>query len=146
MTEKNSSKTDLESTIFSDNNDFDRSFQGSLFQQSLFDSLSVPEKEQVLKSKGIASKVNDFQDGLNNHLQALGGGTNDLTYKGMNFFSRRNLSWQIPKQDAIMRDIPYFDKGAFDIKELIKSRMSEFELSLIKTYSTFITPTLTAVF
>lgn len=112
MTEKNSSKTGSESTIFSDNNDFDRSFQGSLFKQSLFDSLSVPEKEQVLKSKGVASKVNDFQDGLNNHLQALGGGTNDLTYKGMNFFSRRNLSWQIPKQDAIMRDIPYFDKGS----------------------------------
>lgn len=112
MIEKNSSEVGSESTIFSDNNEFDRSFNGSLFKQSLFDSLSVPEKQQVLKSKKVASNVNDFQDGLNNHLQGLGGGTNDLTYKGMNFFSRRNISWQIPKQDAIMRDIPYFDKGS----------------------------------
>ncbi len=111
MTEKNSLKVDLESTIFSDDN-LDRSFESNLFHQAMYDTLTVKEKEQVLKSKNVASNISDFQDGLNNHLQALGGGTNDLTYKGMNFFSRRNLSWQIPKQDAIMRDIPYFDKGS----------------------------------
>ena len=111
MTEKNSSEMDSESTIFSDNN-FDRTFQDNLFKQALFGSLSAKEREQVIKSKEIATNVKDFTDGLNNNLQALGGGTNDLTYKGMNFFSRRNLSWQIPKQDAIMRDIPYFDKGS----------------------------------
>ncbi len=101
----------MESTIFSDNN-LDRGFEGNMFQQVLFDTLSLKEKQQMLNSKEVATNVKDFQDGLNNHLQALGGGTNDLTYKGMNFFSRRNLSWQIPKQDAIMRDIPYFDKGS----------------------------------
>jgi phage-related protein (TIGR01555 family) len=111
MTEKNSFEADLESTIFSDNN-LDRNLEGSIFKQALYDSLTAPEKKQADKSKKVASNVNDFQDGLNNSLQALGGGTNDLTYKGMNFFSRRNLSWQIPKQDAIMRDIPYFDKGS----------------------------------
>ena len=102
----------MESTIFSDNNEFDRSFDNNVFKQALFDTLTVKEKQQALNSKKIATNVKDFQDGLNNHLQGLGGGTNDLTYKGMNFFSRRNLSWQIPKQDAIMRDIPYFDKGS----------------------------------
>jgi len=112
MTERNSSEQGLESTIFSDSSEFDRGFDGSIFQQALFDTLTVEQKEQVRKSKAEAEKMYDFQDGLNNHLQALGGGTNDLTYKGMNFFSRRNLSWQIPKQDAIMRDIPYFDKGS----------------------------------
>jgi phage-related protein (TIGR01555 family) len=101
----------LESTIFSDSN-LNRGFEGNLFQEALFDTLTANEKTQVNKSKETASNVKDFQDGLNNHLQGLGGGTNDLTYKGMNFFSRRNLSWQIPKQDAIMRDIPYFDKGS----------------------------------
>ena len=112
MTEKNSSKMGLESTIFSDSSEFDRSLEGNIFKTALFDSLTVAEKQQALDSKQVASEVKDFQDGLNNHLQGLGGGTNDLTYKGMNFFSRRNLSWQIPKQDAIMRDIPYFDKGS----------------------------------
>ena len=95
-----------------DNSEFERSLEGNLFKTALFGSLSVAEKEQAIKSKQVASEVKDFQDGLNNHLQALGGGTNDLTYKGMNFFSRRNISWQIPKQDAVMRDIPYFDKGS----------------------------------
>ena len=110
-TENNSLEADLESTIFSDSN-LNRGFEGNLFQEALFDTLTANEKTQVNKSKETASNVKDFQDGLNNHLQGLGGGTNDLTYKGMNFFSRRNLSWQIPKQDAIMRDIPYFDKGS----------------------------------
>ena len=90
----------------------ERGLEGNLFTSALFDTLTAKERQQVEKSKKTASKVNDFQDGLNNNLQGLGGGTNDLTYKGMNFFSRRNLSWQIPKQDAIMRDIPYFDKGS----------------------------------
>ena len=112
MTEKNLSKGDSESTIFSDSEDLDRSFIGSVFEQALFGGLTVPEKKQVIESKKVASNVKDFQDGLNNHLQGLGGGTNDLTYKGINFFSRRNISWQIPKQDAIMRDIPYFDKAS----------------------------------
>jgi len=112
MIEKNSLEVGSESTIFSDKEDLDRSFKGSMFEQALFGSLTAPEKKQVIDSKKVASNVNDFQDGLNNHLQGLGGGTNDLTYKGMNFFSRRNISWQIPKQDAIMRDIPYFDKGS----------------------------------
>jgi len=111
MTEKNLLEADSESTIFSDNK-FDRSFNDNLYKQALFGSLTLDEKKQAIKSKEVATNVKDFQDGLNNHLQALGGGTNDLTYKGMNFFSRRNLSWQIPKQDAIMRDIPYFDKGS----------------------------------
>ena len=111
MTEKNSLEVDSVSTIFSDNN-IERNLEGNLFSQALYDSLSTVEKGQADKSKRVANKVTDFQDGLNNHLQGLGGGTNDLTYKGMNFFSRRNLSWQIPKQDAIMRDIPYFDKGS----------------------------------
>lgn len=112
MIGKHSLEVGVESTIFSDNSDLDRNFDGSIFEQAMFSSLSVAEKKQVIESKDTALKANDFQDGLNNHLQGLGGGTNDLTYKGMNFFSRRNISWQIPKQDAIMRDIPYFDKGS----------------------------------
>ena len=97
----------MESTIFSDSN-----IERDGFTTALYDSLSQKEKEQADKSIEIASNLTDFQDGLNNGLQGLGGGTNDLTYKGMNFFSRRNLSWQIPKQDSIMRDIPYFDKAS----------------------------------
>lgn len=100
------------STTFSDNNEFERSFEGNVFQEALYFSLSAKERQQVDKFKKQVLEHNDFQDGLNNHLQALGGGTNDLTYKGMNFFTRRNLSWQIPKQDSIMRDVPYFDKGS----------------------------------
>ena len=111
MTENHSSEVDSVSTIFSDDN-IDRGFDSNMFQQALYDSLTTSEKQQATKSKEVANEVKDFQDGLNNHLQGLGGGTNDLTYKGMNFFSRRNLSWQITKQDAIMRDIPYFDKGS----------------------------------
>ncbi len=111
MIENNSLEVDLESTIFSDNN-LIRGLEGSIFEDALFSTLTKAEKKQVIESKNKATNVKDFQDGLNNQLQALGGGTNDLTYKGMNFFSRRNLSWQITKQDAIMRDIPYFDKGS----------------------------------
>ena len=93
--EKNSSE-DLEgSTTFLDN-EFERNFDSNLYEQALFSALSVSEKEQVLKSKKVANNSKDFQDAVNNPLQALGGGTNDLTYKGTSFFSRRNISWQIP--------------------------------------------------
>lgn len=98
-------------TTFSDNEELNID-RNTMFQMALYDSLSMSQKKQVLISKGIAEDSKDFTDALNNSLQALGGGTQDLTYKGMNFFSRRNLSWQIPKQDAIMRDIPYFDKAS----------------------------------
>ena len=111
MKEQDISKEITESTTFLDN-EFERNFEGNLFQQALFNSLSKSQKVQVIKSKDIADDAKDFTDALNNPLQALGGGTNDLTYRGMNFFSRRNISWQIPKQDAIMRDIPYFDKAS----------------------------------
>jgi phage-related protein (TIGR01555 family) len=110
MTGKNSSEADSELTIFSDN--LDRSFEGSIFEDALFSSLTTKEREQIEKNKKAAIAGKDFQDAVNNQSQALGGGTNDLTYKGLSFFSRRSLSWQITKQDSIMRGIPYFDKGS----------------------------------
>lgn len=111
MTEKNLSEETSDLTIFSDN-ELDRGFEDNLFENALFGSLTPKERQQVEKSKKEAIEGKDFQDAVNNPSQALGGGTQDLTYKGLNFFSRRNLSWQITKQDSIMRGIPYFDKGS----------------------------------
>ena len=101
----------MESTTFLDNSEVERSF-ANLFEEALYAACSPEEKKQIKDAKEKAKNSIDFTDAVNNPLQQLGSGTQDLTTKGLNFFSRRNLSWQIPKQDAIMRDIPYFDKAS----------------------------------
>ena len=84
----------------------------SLYEEALYVSLSDEEREQLEKSKERATKSQTLFDAVNNPLQNWGGGTNDFTYNGLSQFSRRGISWQIQKQDSIMRDIPYFEKAS----------------------------------
>ena len=83
----------------------------SLYEQALYVSLTDEEREQLEKSREKATKSQNIFDAVNNMSQNWGGGTSDFTYNGMGQFSRRGLSWQIQKQDSIMRDIPYFEKS-----------------------------------
>lgn len=84
----------------------------SLYEQALYVSLTDEEREQLEKSREKATKSQNIFDAVNNMSQNWGGGTSDFTYNGMGQFSRRGLSWQIQKQDSIMRDIPYFEKAS----------------------------------
>ncbi len=94
---------------FLENTGFDRS---KLLQDALLFSLSPEEREQVETNKDKAIHANSFFDAINNPYQGFGTGTSDLTYAGLGIVSKRGLSWQIQKQDALMRDIPYFDKAS----------------------------------
>lgn len=91
------------------NNGFDRS---QILRDALLFSMSDEEREQIEQDKERSLKSKDFMDAVNNPLQAFGSNTYDLTYNGLGQTSRRNISWQITKQDSIMRDVPYFDKAS----------------------------------
>lgn len=84
----------------------------TLYEQGLYVSLTDEEREQLEKDKEHAISSKNIFDAVNNVPQNWGSGTNDLTYNGLGQVSRRGLSWQIPKQDSIMRDIPYFEKAS----------------------------------
>lgn len=74
--------------------------------------LDEETKEQVEDNKVKANKAKSFFDAVNNPLQALGSNTYDLTYNGLGLQNKRNISWQIQKQDTLMRSVPYFDKAS----------------------------------
>lgn len=74
--------------------------------------LDEETKEQVETNKAKANKATSFFDAVNNPLQALGSNTYDLTYNGLGLQNKRNISWQIQKQDTLMRSVPYFDKAS----------------------------------
>lgn len=74
--------------------------------------LSEEEQQDIEKNKEKAIKSNNFLDAVSNPLQALGSGTYDLTFNGLGLNQRRSLSWQMTKQDTLMRSVPYFDKAS----------------------------------
>jgi len=85
----------------------------SLIQEALaYVFLSDEEQKQLSENKDKAIKAGSFFDAVNNPLQSFGSGTGDLTYNGLGVKSNRTISWQIPKLDSIMRDVPYFDKAS----------------------------------
>ena len=104
----------MDSTDFFENSGYDRSKlnNGSLLENALYYSLSSEERIKVDQHVNKANESNSFYDAVSNPIQNIGSGTRDLTYNGLGVSSRRNLSWQITKQDSIMRDIPYFDKAS----------------------------------
>jgi phage-related protein (TIGR01555 family) len=74
--------------------------------------LSDEEREQMETNKQKAIKSGNFFDAVNNPLQSFGSGTSDLSFAGLGIKANRNISWQLPKLDSIMRDVPYFDKAS----------------------------------
>ena len=92
---------------------FDKSLDRSqLLRDALLFAMTDEEREQIEEDKKRSVSSKSFMDAVNNPLQAFGSNTYDLTYNGLGQVSRRNISWQITKQDSIMRDVPYFDKAS----------------------------------
>jgi hypothetical protein len=89
--------------------DFDRR---TLMFQALHDSLTPAEREQLEVGKDNATKSKDIHDAVSNPIQQFGSGTLDPSFLGLGVTSKRGISWQIPKLDSVMRDVPYFDKAA----------------------------------
>jgi hypothetical protein len=94
---------------FLNSGDFDRR---TMMFEALYGSLSEEEREQIEINKDKAIKSKDIYDAVSNPIQQFGSGTLDPSFLGLGVTSKRGISWQIPKLDSIMRDVPYFDKAA----------------------------------
>ena len=92
------------------NSGYDRNevFRNALIYAFLDDDT----RKGIEESKKKANKSTSFFDAVNNPLQAFGTNTYDLTYNGLSLQSKRNISWEITKQDTLMRSVPYFDKAS----------------------------------
>ena len=88
---------------------FDRN---TMMFTALYNSLTEEEKDKLEIDKEKAFNAKDIYDALSNPIQQFGVSTNDPSFLGLGISSQRGLSWQVPKLDSIMRDVPYFDKAS----------------------------------